>query len=87
MGIHVDVLWQHGLMTMASGLAILVAVVSGFAIFGFVCGIFCEFCTRKEETERRNKNATAPTVSTQPEEAEAVSVFRRTSGLSVVADV
>jgi hypothetical protein len=86
MGIQIDVLWQNWLMTMASGLAIMVAVLSGFAIVGFLCGIFREFCTRKEETAQQNKKTTA-TVSPQPEEARTAPAFRGTGGLSVVADV
>ena len=87
MDIQSEVLWQNWLMTMAAGLAIMVAVLSGFAVVGFLCGVFRELCTRKEAAAQRNRETTAATVSPQPEEARAVPAFRATGGLSVVADV
>jgi hypothetical protein len=87
MGIQIDVLWQNWLMTMASGLAVMVAVLGGFAAVGLMCGIFREFCTRKEESAQRNRKTTTAAVSPEMEEARAVPAFRAASGLSVVADV
>jgi hypothetical protein len=87
MPINMEILWQNWLMTMTAGLAILVAVVGGFAFVGFVCGTHCELCTRKEERERRNREEAAAILSWQPEEAETAPALPGMGRLSTVADV